>query len=517
MAIPLSDIVPHAGDAKHLQVYSAIAFAAAEGMTSWCSGRRGCKRGQRGSISERYYCGKCTPTTGETTLTNPCTETRQACREDIPTKALTETPRGSCYIKRRGCGSSNIYHQHCQSTNPYVCKQTILMRKVAHFMVHCGTKKDYVGNRPPFRDTHKGMVNKQIPKTKHAPTSSSPSQRCSTDNRVDTEDHEKICSPEKVQQPVCNEGFLQEDELNVQKVRKDSSLPATAEGTAKVGEQEQNFDREGNVLVQDQEVQDQELQEDDNKSREQDQEQDHVLQELQEHMLHQQIQDQAQDLAELQKAICKQDEKILTFQQQITDAFQDQKHRLAELEQEHQKLCRLGQDQTKVLKQVVQDHGEKISNIQQQVDDAFQLHKTSSMELQYRIKGIEVLLQQFSESEKNFVIRNFCKRRSKWRSPTMYSCNGGFKFCVEVVPTTNFLKFYLSTQKGIFDQQLKWPLHVIFTLKVLNQSGGEDWKGIFAGNIGDHILYEVTSLPFADVEHYLQNDAMHIVVPKIKH
>ncbi len=98
----------------------------------------------------------------------------------------------------------------------------------------------------------------------------------------------------------------------------------------------------------------------------------------------------------------------------------------------------------------------------------------------------------------------------------MYSEHGGFKFCIEVMPSSQDLKFFLTSMEGLYDDDLDWPISVTFVLKVINQKGQDNWKGVFSGDIGVHSSYEVTSIPYKDIEQFLKKDAMYIVTSQMK-
>ena len=243
----------------------------------------------------------------------------------------------------------------------------------------------------------------------------------------------------------------------------------------------------------------------------------HSKEHVQDQKLHQEIISQSKSLAELKAAVCRHEEKIQVFQQQIKD-FHSRELALSCTEGQRDWFLR-HEEHAKELsdcKNLVREHSKKFLDLEEKIESTYKKQETSNTRFLHRIEGLEEFLQQFCDSEKTFIIRHFGNRRSRWRSPGMYSEHGGFKFCIEVMPSSQDLKFFLTSMEGLYDDDLDWPISVTFVLKVINQKGQDNWKGVFSGDIGVHSSYEVTSIPYKDIEQFLKKDAMYIVTSQMK-
>ena len=80
---------------------------------------------------------------------------------------------------------------------------------------------------------------------------------------------------------------------------------------------------------------------------------------------------------------------------------------------------------------------------------------------------------------------NFSREKNKdkysdWKSLSMYTHLGGYKFCVGVDANGwlsghgNSIFVDLWALPGEFDDQLKWPAKEKFTIKLINQQGGKN-------------------------------------------
>ena len=236
--------------------------------------------------------------------------------------------------------------------------------------------------------------------------------------------------------------------------------------------------------------------------------------------LHQKIKEQTKDRIQIQEAVHKQENKVASIQQQLSEAIQKQEFRTTKLLDVQKELHYQVLDQMKALvecKDMLKTHSQRFQDIYHQIESAFMLHKASSTDFERRMDGMEEFLHQFSSTEKSFVIRSFSKRRSKWKSPSMYSCQRGIKFCIEAEPAADSLHFYFAPMKGFFDDDQHWPIKFTFTLRILNHCEGSDFKAVFAQEMDQHQSYLIGSLSYDDMFAYLKNDAMYIVLSKITH
>ena len=86
-----------------------------------------------------------------------------------------------------------------------------------------------------------------------------------------------------------------------------------------------------------------------------------------------------------------------------------------------------------------------------------------------------------------FIMKNYSKEKARdkpddWKSPAMYTHPGGYKFCIGVdangYGTTrgSAVRVEVRSLRGEHDDQLTWPARVGFTVKLINWSGGKNWK-----------------------------------------
>ena len=77
-----------------------------------------------------------------------------------------------------------------------------------------------------------------------------------------------------------------------------------------------------------------------------------------------------------------------------------------------------------------------------------------------------------------FPYKQLKSTNSEWYSPPMYTHPGGYKFCVNVTPNGDsegkgtHLSLYLVSLPGEFDDQLRWPVTISYTIQLLEKMGG---------------------------------------------
>ena len=86
---------------------------------------------------------------------------------------------------------------------------------------------------------------------------------------------------------------------------------------------------------------------------------------------------------------------------------------------------------------------------------------------------------------RRFEMKNFSKEKAKdkpydWKSLAMYTHVCGYKFCIGVDAngsgTTRGIGLCVDLwgMPGKYDNQLKWPVTVEFTIELVNQKGGKN-------------------------------------------
>ena len=96
---------------------------------------------------------------------------------------------------------------------------------------------------------------------------------------------------------------------------------------------------------------------------------------------------------------------------------------------------------------------------------------------------------------RRFEMKYFSKEKAKdkpndWKSPVMYTHACGYKFCIGVDANESgtargkSLCVDLWGMSGEYDNQLKWPVHIEFTIELVNQEGGENAYYNSVGTLG---------------------------------
>ena len=141
----------------------------------------------------------------------------------------------------------------------------------------------------------------------------------------------------------------------------------------------------------------------------------------------------------------------------------------------------------------------------------------------------------------SFVMTDFSKEKLKdkpgdWKSPAMYTHTRGYKFCIGVdangsgVDRGKSISVEMWAMPGEYDNLLKWPALVKFTLEIINQCSGPNitskssctWDkpnnyklvSTFSGGITYFTLAMcappyVSILKHSDIHSYLTEDSLH--------
>ena len=164
------------------------------------------------------------------------------------------------------------------------------------------------------------------------------------------------------------------------------------------------------------------------------------------------------------------------------------------------------------------------------------LTKTSTQN-NINITKLSKLILERTFKMKNFSIEKAKSKVSDWKSPTMYTHLGGYKFCVGV-DANGYLggrgksvNMDMWTIPGEYDDQLTWPASARFTIELINQKGGENasyttvrktWlkpskcselvrlRRIARG--GSWVAF----IEHSQLEDFLNNDTLHFVVSKVE-
>ena len=144
--------------------------------------------------------------------------------------------------------------------------------------------------------------------------------------------------------------------------------------------------------------------------------------------------------------------------------------------------------------------------------------------------------------DRTFEMTNFSQEKAMdlpcdWKSPAMYTHVCGYKFCIGVDANGyedgrgNSVNVDVWSIPGDYDDQLKWPAKAKFTIKLINQQGGENatcttdiitWKRpVTAGvPIGTFcrikIGYYEGFIEHSKLGDFLVNDTLHFNVSKVE-
>ena len=227
------------------------------------------------SVSDDFYCKKCTLVARRLTVTTCCGESFcHACIADTqeqgkPCPECEKTDFTSfeqvknqkriyclqvnCNLKERGCGWSGTLEQldthldpdqdNCQYVDtkcPLNCHMTIPKNKVEqHVAQHCA-KRPYVCQHCNFKATYEEVVDKHLPECKYVPLQC-PNLCGVTFERDFMEDHMKMCRLEEVGCEFsgvgCEGRFIREDQEEHTRQNSQKHLTLTASLAAETKEQ----------------------------------------------------------------------------------------------------------------------------------------------------------------------------------------------------------------------------------------------------------------------------------------
>ena len=492
------------------------------------------------SVSDDFYCKKCTLVARKLSITTCCGESFcHACitdnqEEGKPCPECENTDFTSfeqvknqkriyclqvyCSLKERGCDWSGTLEQldthldpdqdNCQYVDtkcPLNCHVTIPNNKVEqHVAQHC-VKRPYVCQYCNFKATYEEVVDTHLPECKYVPLQC-PNLCGVTFERDFRDDHMKMCRLEEVGCEFsgvgCDGRFRREDQEEHTRQNSQKHLTLTASLAVETKEQLQQ------KLLQ----QDKKHKEEENKLKEKIEEQEKKIEEHERKLKEEEkkLDDQNQTLKEQEKKLIdqenerKKEEHNLKLKMEELNTVQQQKldeHKQLLEHQFNSKLKKLEQMFKEVVEKSVQNDG-----------------KLSSM----------VSLNRRFEMM-NFSHEKAKDKQSDWKSPAMYTHMCGYKFCIGVDANGcgdghgKAIWMDLYSMPGKYDNHLKWPANAKFTVELINQTGGEnvrhsrtlDWKKTTEE-------YErVSDLCQCFLEHsklgsFVKNDTLYFFVSEVK-
>ena len=327
-----------------------------------------------------------------------------------------------CTIKKRGCGWTGLLGQleehldpdkeGCQLVDtkcPLNCSLAVPKNELQHHMEQLCNKREHVCQHCGFKATYEEVVNIHLPECKYVPLRC-PNHCGVTCERENMEDHLKMCRLEEVACEFSGVGC------------------------------EDRFPREN--------------------------EEEHIHHKSQSHLsmtaatlvtVNQQLQHRVQD----------QQDKIKGTKTRKKDhekKFMDQEKKFMDQEKKIQDQEKMLYEQKQKMDQKIQEQDQNVQDLQKTLQEKEHL----SQKLEMRISQLEIQ----NILSKRFTVENFSKRKTRIRTPGMYTHIPGYKFHIAILPTrasrcTNeAMLAYVYMEQGEYDNQLVWPAKARFTLLV---------------------------------------------------
>ena len=434
------------------------------------------------SVSEDFYCKKCTLVARRLSMISCCGESYcHACIADtqeqgkpcpecgekeftffyhMKTQKRINNLQVFCTMKERGCDWSGTLEQldthldpdqdNCQYVDtkcPLNCHLTIPKDKVEqHVAQHCA-KRPCVCQHCNFKATYEEVVDKHLPECKYVPLQC-PNLCGVTFERDFMEDHMKMCRLEEVGCEFsgvgCDDQFRREDQEEHTRQNSQKHLTLTA-----------------SLAVESKEHLQQKLLEQDKKYKEE-------------------VEKLKQKIEELKKKLFSLDKEHKEDEQKLKQKLEEQEEKLERQENKLIKQEKMLDEQAKKLETRDRELDEQklkfLGETQQCTKSEYQLiHQQLKTELWILYSHLGLSL--------TFTMIDFSKVKnesSSWRSPAMYTHLYGYKFFFEIKANGygggrgKAVRVDLWSTPGDFDSQLKWPVKVKITLELVNQHGGDN-------------------------------------------
>ena len=467
------------------------------------------------AVPEDFYCKKCTLVSRRLSISSCCGESfckaclASTCKQGKPCPAcgekgynIIERPKNQrrinclrvyCSMKERGCdwlvtleqldthlGPDQDNCQYVDTKCPLNCHMTIPKNKVEqHVAQHC-TKRPYVCQYCNFKATYKEVVDKHLPECKYVPLQC-PNLCGVTFERDFMEDHMKMCRLEEVGCEFsgvgCDGRFIREDQEEHTRQNSRKHLTLTASLAVETKEQLQL------KLLE----QDKKHKEEEKKLRQKINEQEKKIENLEKKLLN-----QNKDQKELEKALKEEQKQKLKEQKEFL---------------EHQVDLKL--------------HG-----LEQKLLDLTDQNKANVSKLSSMI----VLNRRFEM--KNYSTEKAKDKTNDWFGPAMYTHLYGYKFCIGVDANGDLsgrgksIHVAMVAIAGEFDDELKWPVKVKFTIELFNQQGGKNasysrtwsWGKPIATRSYVGSFYRIAGGFFehSKLNNFLNNDILYFYVSEVQ-
>ena len=222
----------------------------------------------------------------------------------------------------------------------------------------------------------------------------------------------------------------------------------------KLGEQEKKQDEQKKKLVQ----QEKKLEEEEKKRQQQEKK----------------LGEQERKLGEQEKKLDDQKEQ----EKKLLDQENERKKEELKLKQKIEELNTVQQQKLDEHKQLLeQQFNSKLKKLEQMLKEV--ADKSVQNEGTLSMMSSKIYLNRRFEMM-NFSYEKAKDKHSDWKSPAMYTHVCGYKFCIGVDANGcgdgrgKSIYVDLWPTPGEYDDQLKWPAKVKFTVELINQKGGEN-------------------------------------------
>ena len=226
----------------------------------------------------------------------------------------------------------------------------------------------------------------------------------------------------------------------------------------------------------------------------------------------------------------KQEKKLGEQEKKLGEQEKKQEKKLGEQEKKlGQQMKWLGEQKQKLdeQKQLSEHLNSKLNKLEQMLKEVVDksIHNERQLSELPKMTGLN----------RRFEMKNFSKEKAKdkpgdWMSPAMYTHVCGYKFCVGVNANGSSgsargtsLSVDIWGMFGEYDDHLKWPLTITFTIEVINQEEGQNAYYTFAGVLRKPTQKYHSFLLFSPADHlvnaelykFLNNDTLYFHVSKI--
>ena len=491
------------------------------------------------SVFDDLYCKKCTLVARRLSISTCCGESFcHAClvvtrEQGKPCPAcgekdynIIERPKNQkrinclqvyCSMMDRGCDWSGTLEQldthldpdqnNCQYVDtkcPLNCHMTIPKNKVEqHVAQHCA-KRPYVCQHCNFKATYEEVVDTHLRECKYVALQC-PNLCGVTFERDFKEDHMKMCRLEEVGCEFsgvgCDGLFRREDQEEHTRQNSQKHLTLTA-----------------SLAVETKEHLQQKLLEQDKKYKEE------------EKKLRQIIEEQGKGIEELKKNLASQEKEQKQLEKKFENQDKNQKElevKLANLDNEQKAF---EEEQKQKLKEQIDVLEKQLNLMEQKLLGLMQKPDQNETKVSKRSRMVVGLNRRFEM--KNYSVEKAKDKPGDWKSTAMYTHMRGYKFCIGMDANGYgcgrgiSIWVELLSMPGEYDDQLKWPASVKFTIELLNQQGGENascserWKWSKPANAYKYIGgFDQSSGGFlkqSKLNDFLKNDTLYFYVSEVQ-